>query len=164
MSLHGLLAFCSKEVLFSGATKLWMQEPWIAARLESLFSARGRYFSPSNLRTWKNHPALPPPYEMTYFSNSARLIGRCAHGNLFARGRSSARTTYFPVWDCRTHLPCKISNLMAFAAYSLPTFSMDVLRIAFALKAPPLFKHFLRPSHRLLRYIFTLGDLLLKII
>ena len=25
-------------------------------------------------------------------------IGLCAHGSLLARGRSSARTTYFPVW------------------------------------------------------------------
>ena len=33
-----------------------------------------------------------------YFSNSARLIGRCAHGSFLARGRSSVRTTYFPVW------------------------------------------------------------------
>ena len=50
----------------------------------------------------KTIPALSSPYEMTYFqayfSNSARLIGRCAHGSLFACGRSSARTTYFPVW------------------------------------------------------------------
>ena len=30
-----------------------------------------------------------------YFSNSARFIGRCAHGSVLARGRSSARTTYF---------------------------------------------------------------------
>ena len=35
-----------------------------------------------------------------HFSNSARFIGRCAHGSLLARGRSSARTTYFPLWQC----------------------------------------------------------------
>ena len=33
-----------------------------------------------------------------YFSSSARVIGLYAHGSLLARGRSSARTTYFPVW------------------------------------------------------------------
>ena len=49
-----------------------------------VFCAR-KIFSPSNLRAWKNHPHTACPYEMTYFSNSARLIGRCAHGNLFAR-------------------------------------------------------------------------------
>ena len=36
----------------------------------SLFSARGRYFSPSNLCAWENHPRIaPPPYEMTYCSS-----------------------------------------------------------------------------------------------
>ena len=34
-----------------------------------------------------------------YFSNFARLIRRCAHGNVLAIRRSSARTTYFPVWQ-----------------------------------------------------------------
>ena len=33
-----------------------------------------------------------------YFSYSARFTDRCAHGSLLARGRSSALTTYFPVW------------------------------------------------------------------
>ena len=35
------------------------------------FSARGRYFSSSNLRAWKNYPRIapPPPYEMSYFSS-----------------------------------------------------------------------------------------------
>ena len=32
------------------------------------------------------------------FQNSARFSGRFAHGSLLARGRSSAHTTYFPVW------------------------------------------------------------------
>ena len=37
-------------------------------------------------------------YFQMYFSNSARLIGRCARGSLLACGRSSAHTTYFPFW------------------------------------------------------------------
>ena len=32
----------------------------LRARLESLFSARGRYFSQSDLRAWKTNPASPP--------------------------------------------------------------------------------------------------------
>ena len=64
---------------------------------------RGRYFSPSNLRAWKTVFASSPHMKWNifqiHFSNSTRLIRRCAHGSLLARGRSSARTTYFPVWN-----------------------------------------------------------------
>ena len=70
--------------------------------LESLLSARGRYFSQSDLRAWKTTLASPPHMKwatfQVYFSNSARVIGYCAHSSLLVRGRSSARTTYFPVW------------------------------------------------------------------
>ena len=38
-------------------------------RLESLFSARGRYFSPSNLRALKTRPRIFSPYEKVYFSS-----------------------------------------------------------------------------------------------
>ena len=41
----------------------------IHSRLESLFSARGRYFSPSNLRTLKNRPHIFSPSEEVYFSS-----------------------------------------------------------------------------------------------
>ena len=40
-----------------------------ASRLESLFSARGRYFSPSYLRAWKNHSPFASLYEIAYFSS-----------------------------------------------------------------------------------------------
>ena len=50
---------------------------------------------------WENHPCIASPYEVAcsqvYFPNSAHFIGRCAYDSLFARGRSSARFTYFPV-------------------------------------------------------------------
>ena len=36
-------------------------------RLKSLFSARGRYFSPSNLCALKNRPCIISPYEKVYF-------------------------------------------------------------------------------------------------
>ena len=69
------------------------------ARQENLFSARGRYFSPSSLLACINRPCISSPYEMVCFLNLARLTGRCAHGSWPARGgRSSAHTTYFPVW------------------------------------------------------------------
>ena len=46
-----------------------ISSPSTSTRLESLFSARGRYFSPSNLRAWKNRPRIFSPYEMIYFSS-----------------------------------------------------------------------------------------------
>ena len=74
---------------------------WEGARLESLFSVRGRRFPTSNLRARKSRPRISSPCEMVHCqvccSNSARLIGRCAHGSVIARGRSSARTASFPV-------------------------------------------------------------------
>ena len=73
----------------------------LSPRLESLFSARGRYFSQTDLRAWKATLASPPNMKwdtfQVQFSNSARVIGLCAHGSLLARGRSSACTTYFSV-------------------------------------------------------------------
>ena len=33
-----------------------------------------------------------------YFSNSVCVIGPFAHASLLARGRSSASTTYYPLW------------------------------------------------------------------
>ena len=41
----------------------------ILSRLESLFSARGRHFSPSNLCAWENHLRIASPREMAYFSS-----------------------------------------------------------------------------------------------
>ena len=55
-----------------------------------------------------------------YFSNSARLIGCCAHGSLLARGRSSVRTTYFPVWELHTKIPYK--HVVATNGTSLSSF------------------------------------------
>ena len=81
-----------------GTLHTLLKSGWPRPRLESLLSARGRYFSPSNLRAWKQHPRIASPYEMAYFSNSARLIDCCAHDTVLARGRSSVRTTDFPVW------------------------------------------------------------------
>ena len=70
-------------------------------RLESLFSAHGRYFAPSNLRAKKNYPCIAPHLKWHIFHatflNSARFIGSCAHGSLLSR-RSLARTTYFSAW------------------------------------------------------------------
>ena len=42
---------------------------FVVPRLESLFSARGRHFAPSNLRAWKNYPCNVSSYEMAYFSS-----------------------------------------------------------------------------------------------
>ena len=48
------------------------------------------------------------PYEMVI--SSARLIGRCAHGSLLVHGRSSARTTYSPVWLLTNPLRQLVTN------------------------------------------------------
>ena len=54
-----------------------------------------------------------------YFSNFACLIGRCAHGKISVRGRSSARNTCFPVWIKRlTSLLFKVSADLANLASS----------------------------------------------
>ena len=71
--------------------------------------------SSSNLRAWKNHLRIPSPYKMAYFqvyfSNSARLIGLCAHDsflaaedlqlalNTFQSGSSILGAHYFNVYD-----------------------------------------------------------------
>ena len=74
----------------------------LKARLESFFSARGRYSRHQSCALGKTVLASPPHMKwfifQVYFSSSARLIGRCTHGSLLARGRSSVRITYFPVW------------------------------------------------------------------
>ena len=94
--------------------KVW-KKVWKETRLESLFSARGRYFSPSNLRAWKNRPHISFPYEMVYFSSilfrfcaldwslrawqfaCARKIFS-AHYILFSLGRSLVRGSTLQFW------------------------------------------------------------------
>ena len=70
-----------------------------------VFCAR-KIFFPVKFARLEKPPHTACPSEMAYFSsmfsNSARLIDSCAHGNTFARGRSFARTTYFPVWVSST--------------------------------------------------------------
>ena len=75
-----------------------------------------------------------------YFLNSARFIGRCAHGILLARGRSSACTTYFPVWlmfsakqaFCMLmwlHGPVVVPNCMTFLIVSKLSFLLKLIYI-----------------------------------
>ena len=74
---------------------------WMAG-LESMFSAHGRYFPLQICTLGKTALASPPHITwhifQVYFSNSACFIGCCMHGSLLVHGRSSACTTYFPVW------------------------------------------------------------------
>ena len=63
-----------KTVLQSG-NSCWVLLPFTeiafsqTPRLESLFSASGRYFSPSNLRALKTRPRIFSPYGKVYFSS-----------------------------------------------------------------------------------------------
>ena len=50
-------------------TSAFLQFRCFGPRLESLLSARGRNFSPSNLCALKSRPRISSPYEMVYFSS-----------------------------------------------------------------------------------------------
>ena len=73
----------------------------VHTRLESLFLREEDIF-PHQICALGKTVLVSPPYVKWFVFQvrlSARLIGRCAHGSWLARGRSSARTTYFPVWS-----------------------------------------------------------------
>ena len=96
LTIEGSISYC-KTVLLNYFWKAPYGPDWKVCflRAEDIFP---RQFA----RLEKPHQHCLPYVKwhifQAYFSNSAHLIGRCAHSSLFARGRSSARTTCFPVW------------------------------------------------------------------